>query len=122
MGVIFSFLIFLVASAVVIYIVSRLNLGLTVASFTSAIIAALVIAVVSAVVLWLLGLIGIGGGAGLIGAIVSLIIAAVVLLISARFVPGMQVNGFSGAIIAANGLAVVSWILSWLLGLFGIVL
>jgi uncharacterized membrane protein YvlD (DUF360 family) len=42
----------------VIWIVGKLNLGLTVRSFGSAIIAALVIAVVAAVILWLLGLLG----------------------------------------------------------------
>jgi len=46
MDVLIGMIIALLASAIVIYIVGRLNLGLTVANFTSAIIAALVIAVV----------------------------------------------------------------------------
>jgi putative membrane protein len=58
----------------------------------------------------------------LLGAIVYLVVAAVVLMISDRFVPGMKVNGFGGAIIAAIAIAVVSWLVVWFLGLFGIVL
>jgi putative membrane protein len=118
---ILNFVVWLVIAALVIWIVSRLKLGLTVSGFGAAIIAALVIAVVTAVIVWLLGLLGITAGAGILGAIIGLIIAAVVLLLADRFVPGMQVKGFTGAIIAAIAIAVVSWIVLWLLGLLGIV-
>jgi putative membrane protein len=121
LATIFNFVIWLVVAALVIWIVSKLKLGLTVKGFGAAIIAALVIAVVTAVIGWLLGLLGITVGGGLLGAIIGLIIAAVVLLISDRFVPGMQVKGITGAIIAAIAVAVVSWIVSWVLGLLGIV-
>ena len=120
MGAILNFVIALLISALVIWIVSKLNLGLTVRGYGAAIIAALVIAVVGGVILWLLGLLGITIGGGLLGAIVLLIVAAVVLMLSDKFVPGMQVKGFSGAIIAAIAIAVVSWIVSWLFGLLGI--
>jgi putative membrane protein len=120
MGAILNFVIALLISALVIWIVSRLNLGLTVRGYGAAIIAALVIAVVGGVILWLLGLLGITIGGGLLGAIVLLIVAAVVLMLSDKFVPGMEVKGFSGAIIAAIAIAVVSWIVSWLFGLLGI--
>ena len=120
MGVILNFVIALLISALVIWIVSRLNLGLTVRGYGAAIIAALVIAVVGGVILWLLGLLGITIGGGLLGAIILLIVAAVVLMLSDKFVPGMEVKGFSGAIIAAIAIAVVSWIISWLFGLLGI--
>lgn len=120
MGPILSFVIALVAAAVVLLIVSRLNLGLTVNGFAGALIAALVIAVVSAAVLWLLGLLGISIGGGFMGTLVSLVIAAVVLLIGARFLPGLTVNGFAGALIAAVAIAVVYWLLNWVLGLFGL--
>ena len=116
----FNSIIALLISALVIWIVSRLNLGLTVRGYGAAIIAAIVIAVVAGVIFWLLGLLGITIGGGLLGAIILLIVAAVVLMLSDKFVPGMEVKGFSGAIIAAIAIAVVSWIMSWLLGLFGI--
>ena len=115
-----SIVIGLVLYAVVILIVSRPGLGLTVANFTSALIAGAVIAIVSWLVWWLLGAIGIGNGSGLIAAIVNLVVAAVILLVADRFVPGMKVNGFVGALIAAVAIAVVAWLIGWLLGLLGI--
>ncbi len=121
MSSLINLIIWLIVSGLVIYIVGRMNLGLSVRSFTSAIIAAVVIAIVSWVIYWVLGLLGITVGGGILGAIIVLIIAAVILMISDRFVPGMEVHGFTGAIIAAIAIAVVSWIITWLLGLFGIV-
>jgi putative membrane protein len=47
-------------------------------------------------------------------------VAAVILLISDRFLSGMEVNGFVGAIIAAIGIAFVTWLVSWLLDLLGL--
>jgi putative membrane protein len=120
MGVLFNTIIALIVAAVVLMIVSRFNLGLTVKGFGAAIIAAIVIAVVAGVLAWLLGLLGITIGGGILGAIILLIVAAVVLMVSDKFVPGMEVKGFSGAIIAAIAIAVVTWIISWLLGLLGI--
>ena len=114
-----SIVIGLVLYAVVIYIVSRLGMGLTVANFTSALIAGAVIAIVAWLVWWLLGAIGIGNGSGLIAAIVNLIVAAVILLIADRFVPGMKVNGFVGALIAAVAIAVVAWLIGLLLNALG---
>ncbi len=114
-----SIVIGLILYAVVIYIVGRLGMGLTVANFTSALIAGAVIAIVAWLVWWLLGLIGIGGGSSLIAVIVNLVVAAVILLIADRFVPGMKVNGFVGALIAAVAIAVVAWLIGWLLGLLG---
>lgn len=122
----FNFLIsaavYLVVAAVIIFIVGKLNLGLSVKSFGSAIIAALVIALVAGVLSWLLGLLGLSFGTGFLAAILNLIVAAVVLLISDKFLSGVEVHGFTGAIIAAIGIGVVGWLVTWLLSLVGIVL
>jgi len=120
MGYLINFLVALIVAALVIYIVGRLNLGLTVSGFGAAIIAALVISIVGTIVLWLLSFLGLTFGGGLLGAIIYIIVAAIVLMISDRFVPGMKVNGFTGAIIAAIAIGVVAWIVTWLLGLIGI--
>ena len=120
MGYIFSFIVALIVAALVIYIVGRLNLGLTVSGFGAAIIAALVIAIVGTIVLWLLSALGLTFGGGLLGAIIYIIVAAIILMISDRFVSGMKVNGFTGAIVAAIAIGVVAWIVTWLLGLVGI--
>jgi putative membrane protein len=120
MAFILSFIIAVIVAAVVLMIVSRLNLGLSVANFTSAIVAALVIALVAAVVNWLLGALGIGLGGGIIGLIINLIVAALVLMVSDRFVSGMRVNGFGGALVAAIAIAVVNWLVTLLLAQLGL--
>jgi putative membrane protein len=120
MGPILAVVLAVLINAVIIWIVGKLNLGLTVRGYVGAIVAAIVIAIVSWVIFWLLGLIGITIGGGLLWAIVTLIIAAVVLLVSDRILPGLEVEGFGGAIVAAIAMAVVGWILWWLLGLIGL--
>lgn len=122
MSVLWSAIVAIVVAAVVLMVISRLNLGLTVTGFGSAVIAAVVIAVVGAIVNWLLGALGITVGGGLLGALVYLVVAAIVLMISDRFVAGMKVSGFSGAFIAAIAIAVVYWLLALLLGSLGIVI
>ena len=105
--------------AVVLMIVGRLGLGLSVDGFGAAFIASAVISIVGGVILWALGFFGISvGGPGLLGAIVSLVVAAVVLIVSDRFVKGMKVNGFVGALIAAIAYGVVVWLIQWVLNLF----
>jgi putative membrane protein len=41
-------------------------------------------------------------------------------MVSDRFLSGMSVNGFVGAIVAAIAIGVVTWLVIWLLGLVGI--
>ena len=108
-----------VVGAVVLMIISRLGLGLAVDGFGAAFIASAVITIVAGVINWLLRTIGINvGNANWLGALISLVVAAVVLLISDRFVKGMKVNGFVGAIIAAISYGVIAWLLQWVIGLF----
>lgn len=120
-GLIVGIVIAALVSGFVIWVVAKLNLGLEVTGFAPAFIAAIVIAVVAGLITWFFGLFGITlGGSGLLGAIVSLITAAVVLMISGRIVPGLKVNGFVGALIAAVSIGVVAWLVNWVLGLFGL--
>jgi len=44
----------------------------------------------------------------------------VVLLLSDKILPGMKVDGFLGAIIAAVAIAVIDWLLTWLLVSIGL--
>ena len=120
LGTLLGILLALVFAAVVIVIVSKLNLGLTVDGFGPAIIAAAVIAIVGGLIYWLLGVLGITIGGGWLGAIINLLIAAVVLLTAGRMLKGLKVNGFVGAIIAAIAIGVVTWVVNWFLGLIGI--
>lgn len=116
LGTLVGILFALVLAAAVIFIVSRLNLGLTVDSFMTAIIAAAVITIIGGVIAWLLGALGITIGGGFFGALVNLIVAALVLMLGARFVKGMTVNGFTGALVAAIAIGVVT---CWPTGCWG---
>jgi putative membrane protein len=106
----------------VIFIVGKMNFGLRVSGFGSAFMAALVIAVVGGVVSWLLSIFGISMTGGFWAALINLVVAALVLMISDKFLPGMEVKGFGGAIIAALAIGAVGWLVTWSLSLFGIVL
>jgi putative membrane protein len=121
-GTLISIAVYWVVAALVIFLVGKMNLGLTVKSFGNALMAALVIALVAGVIGWLLGLLGFSLGTGLLAAIVNLLVAALVLMISDKFLGGMEVHGFMGAIVAALAIGVVGWLVTWLLSLFGIVL
>lgn len=112
MGVILGFIIGVIIAALVLMVVSRFNLGLKVAGFGPAAIAAIVISLVSSVVLWLLSLLGISVGGGFWGLLVWLVISAVVLLIAGRILPGLEVNGFVGAIVAAIAIAAIYWLIT----------
>ncbi len=113
-----SFLFALVVAAVVLLIVDKFNVGLKVGGFVNAAVAALAIAVVGTLVMWLLGVFGITIGGGFLGAIVTLIVAAVILILAAKIIPGFEMAGFGGAVISAIAIAVVFWLVEWVVGLF----
>ena len=114
-GLLIGFLIALVLAAVIIFIVGKLGLGLEVDSFGSAVIAALVIAVITWLIMWLLSLLHLSIGVSILGAIVGLIVSAIILMISDKFVSGMRVKGFTGALIAALAIGVGHWLIGLLL-------
>jgi putative membrane protein len=120
LGAIVGILIAAAIGGLVIWIVGKLGLGLEVDGFVPAFIAAIVIAVAAGLITWLLGLVGITIGGGILGAIVHLIIAAVVLMISGDIVPGLRVKGFTGALIAAIAMGVVGWLIGLIVGALGL--
>ena len=104
-------------SGFVIWIVGKLGLGLEVDGFGSAFIAAIIIAIVGAIINWLLGVLGISFGGNWLAAIIQLIIAAIVLMISDRLLKGLRVAGFVGALVAAIAIGVVYFLIGWLVSL-----
>jgi putative membrane protein len=58
-------------------------------------------------------MLGITIGGGFVGAIVHLVIAAIVLMLAGRFVKGLVVKGFTGALVAALAIAAVGWLIGW---------
>jgi putative membrane protein len=118
LAAVLSIVLVALVAGIVIWIVGKLGLGLEVSGFGAAFIAAIVIAIVGGLINWLLGALNITIAGGWLGAIINLIIAAIVLLISGSFVPGLKVKGFGGALIAAIAIGVVTWLLNWVVGLF----
>ena len=117
MNMIVSILIGILLYALAIWVVGKFGLGLKVSGFGPAFIAAIVIAVASWLIVWLLGALGLGFG-GFLGAIIHLIIAALVLMFAGNMVKGLRVKGFVPALIGAIAIAVVSWLIDWVIGLF----
>ncbi|KAA9131554.1 phage holin family protein [Marinihelvus fidelis] len=109
-GAIIAIAIAAVVSGVVIWVVSKLNLGLKVDGFGAAIIAGLVIGILS----WLVGMF-VPGLTGIVGAIINLVIAAAVIYLAGSMLKGLTVNGFGGAFIAAVAIALIQFLLAILL-------
>ena len=103
-------------SGVLIWVVGTLGLGLEVDNLGAAFIAGAASAVVGGVITWLLSLVNIKAGGGLQGTILNILLGAVVLLISDRFIAGLTVNGFTGALVASIAIGAISWLLSMVLG------
>ena len=96
-GALVGILIISVLSSIVIWIVGKLGLGIEVAGFRSAFLAAIVIAILSAVTNMLLGPVT----TGYVGSIVHLVFAALIIIVAGSFIKGFRAKGFGGAIIAA---------------------
>jgi putative membrane protein len=109
-----------VVGAVVIRIVSSLNLGLWVRGFGAAFIAAIVITVVGIAIRSILAAIGVPDPGGIVGFVERLIVAAIVLMLADKLLSGLTVHGFKGALIAALGISVISWMLGLFLRAMGI--
>jgi putative membrane protein len=120
LGALIGILIAAAIGGLIIWIVGKLGLGLEVDGFVPAFIAAIIIAVVANLINWLLGVLGITIGGGFLGALVHLVIAAVVLMIAGNIVPGMRVKGFVGALVAAIAIGVVGWLIGLVVGALGL--
>jgi len=116
MNMIVSILIGILLYALAIWAVGKLGMGLTVSGFGPAVVAAVVISVLSWLVVWLLGALGLGFG-GFLGAVVNLVIAALVLMFAGNMVKGLRVKGFVPALIGAIAIAFVSWLIDGVVGL-----
>jgi putative membrane protein len=104
-GLILGILIGALISGSVLWLVSKLGLGLSVAGFGSAMIAGLLIGFLSHVIGAVLP------GDGVVGAVVNLVVAAGVIFLCGKLLKGLTVDGFVGAAVAAVSIAVINYIL-----------
>ncbi len=113
LGLIVGILFGALFTGLIIWIIGKLGLGLEVQGFGPAYVAAIVIAVLNGLVAWLLSTLGVTIATGFLGSVIHLVIAAVVLLLAGRFVKGLVVKGFTGAVVASLAIAAVGWLIAW---------
>ena len=111
-GLIIGILFSAAISSILIWVAGMLGLGLEVDGFGPALIAGIAIALVGGVITWLMSLREIKIGNEIVRFIINALMGAVVLLICARFIPGLTVDGFAGALLAAVAIGAISWLLS----------
>lgn len=104
-GIILSALV----SGLIIWIVSKLNLGLHVDSFGWAMLAGLLIGFATNLVAQVMP-----AGGDIVTIVVNLVISAAIILACGSLLKGMTVNGFGGALVAAVAIAVVGFLLALL--------
>lgn len=110
-GLVIGALIGAVISGVIIWIVGKLNMGLSVDNFGWAMLAGLFIGVITTLVTHFVPNLD-----GIVGAVVHLIVSAVVILLAGKAFSGVKVDGFSGALLAAVIMALVGFGLALLFG------
>ena len=114
-GLIIGILIAAVISGAIIWLVSKLNIGLSADSFGWAMLAGLFIGTLTNLFNHLLP-----GMSEVITMVIHLAISAGVILLAGKLFSGIKVDGFKGALIAAVAIAVVGFVLALLLaGIIG---
>jgi putative membrane protein len=116
-GLIFAW----VVAAVILIVVDRLNIGLKVNSFGSALIAALVIAILALVtwpILEILQLPFTGLPLGMIEWVIGWIFSAAVLYFAAKILRGIEILNFPSALVVALVLGILTWLTTWVMSLF----
>ena len=111
-GAIIGFVIAMLISAPIIWLIGKLALGIEVDGFRPAIVTAFFLALmwVFATLLW--NLIGYQPVGGLPGAITHMILNAAFIYALRNSVSGLEVKGWSGAIIAAVAIAATTWLIN----------
>jgi putative membrane protein len=109
-GAIIGILIAAVISGVLIWLVGKLNVGLTVKNFGWAMIAGLLIGFLTHIVMLFMPDFGAAGGF-----LVNLVVSAGVILASGKMLSGLTVDGFKGALFAAMAIAAIGYLATFLL-------
>jgi uncharacterized membrane protein YvlD (DUF360 family) len=115
LGLLIAIAIVAVPSVIILWVVGKLNLGLEV-DFGSAIIPGFMIAIVGGILTFLLSTAGVQLGEGLIGGIIHLIVSFVILMITARYLPGLKITGYIGVLVTSIAIGVFYWLGGLLLG------
>lgn len=110
-GLIVGIVIGTLMAGVVIWLISKLNLGLKVDNFGWAMLAGLMIGVLTNLVLHFMTDFG-----GLVDALVRVVVSAGAIFASGKILRGLSVNGVKGALLASLVLALIHFAMSLLAG------
>ena len=114
-GAIIGLVVATIISGLLIWLVGKLGLGIEVDGFRPAFLAGFFIALAWLVANLIWNLIGYTPAVGLTGAITHLILTAGFLYAIRNSVSGLRVNGYTGALIAAAAIALITWLASFAL-------
>jgi len=110
-GLIIGIVVAALVSGFIIWLVGKLNVGLTVKNFGWAMLAGLLIGILTNIANSFVKDFG-----GAVGFIVQLVISALVIMACGKMLSGLQVNGFKGALFAAMAIAVIGFLITLLAG------
>lgn len=115
LGAIIGLAITTIIAGIIIWLVGKLGLGIEVTGFGPAFMTGFVIALLWLFATFLWNLIGYTPAGGLAGAITHLILTAGFLYAIRNSISGLMVKGFTGALIAAAAIAIITWLASFVL-------
>jgi uncharacterized membrane protein YvlD (DUF360 family) len=108
-GLVVGILIAAIISGVIIWLVGKLNVGLTVKNFGWAMLAGLLIGILTNIASQFVRDFG-----GAVGFVVQLVVSALVILLCGKILKGLTVEGFKGALFAAMAIAVIGFLITLL--------
>lgn len=106
-----NFLITWLITAVSLYIISRLRIGIEIQDAGTALIAALVLGLLNAIVRPILAFLSLPITVLTLG-LFALVLNALMIMLMGAIVKGVRVNGFFGALIASIVLSILTWLIS----------
>lgn len=115
LGAIIGLVFTTIIAGIIIWIVGKSGLGIEVTGFGSAFMTGFVIALLWLFATFLWNLIGYTPAGGLAGAITHLILTAGFLYAIRNTISGLTVKGFTGALIAAAAIAIITWLVNFAL-------
>ena len=108
-GLIIGIVLSAVISGLIIWIVSKLGLGLNVDSFGWAMLAGLLIGLATNLIMQV-----VPAGNDIVTVVVNLVVTAAVIFACGSLLKGMTVNGYGGALLAAVAIAIGGFLLALL--------
>ena len=98
-------------TALSLFIISRLRIGIEIRDVATTLVAALVLGLLNAIVRPVLGFLSLPITIITLG-LFALVLNALMIMLMAAIVKGVKVNGFIGALFASVVLSILTWVIS----------